>query len=84
MDEKVIDQRLTDPEQRFKVSVLYSSIDIITSQLQQRFNGVNFIATKFQCPSLHFLLPDTTTDEILFEVATSLSNVYLKDLSSDF
>ena len=82
IDKKEIDQQLTDPEQRFNLSVFYSSI--IISQLQQRFNGVNFIATKFQCLSPHFLLSDTATDKILFEAATSLSNGYLEDLSSDF
>ena len=41
LDEWAIDQRLTDPEKQFQVNVFRSSIDIVMTQLEHRFNGID-------------------------------------------
>jgi len=47
-DELCADQRLTDPENNFKINVFYTNIDIIISQLRRRFMGMNNIVNKFK------------------------------------
>ena len=39
--------RLTNAEQRFRITVFNCVIDVVTSQLTQRFTAINNIAVKF-------------------------------------
>jgi hypothetical protein len=83
-DEQAVDQRLQDPVKRFQVNVFIASIDIIVTQLDGRFTSVDAVATTFQCLSPQFLSADTSTDEVVFQSATSLAAAYSCDISENF
>ena len=81
-DELSVDQRLTCPDERFKVTVFYGCIDIIVSQLKHRFTAMDAIAKRFYC-----LCPRQLTqasDDELHASAEALALVYENDLSAAF
>ena len=43
------DQRLTDPEEAFKVNVFYQTVDNAIMQLKQRFKGQKMVTNLFSC-----------------------------------
>ena len=81
-DELCEDERLTDAEYNFKTSIFYACIDIVTTQLSRRFEGMNAVATRFRCIQPCALL--TEDDDSLYRHAKNLSSTYEKDLSVDF
>uniref|UniRef100_A0A3B1J2K6 DUF4371 domain-containing protein n=1 Tax=Astyanax mexicanus TaxID=7994 RepID=A0A3B1J2K6_ASTMX len=81
-DELTEDQRLTNPEEIFKVNVFYMCIDTVVSQVRTRFHGMDSVTRKFQ-----FLCPTEllrASDEALNESAQTLAAIYNEDLSSEF
>ncbi|KAG9282427.1 zinc finger MYM-type protein 1-like [Astyanax mexicanus] len=81
-DELTEDQRLTNPEEIFKVNGFYMCIDTVVSQVRTRFHGMDSVTRKFQ-----FLCPTEllrASDEALNESAQTLAAIYNEDLSSEF
>jgi hypothetical protein len=48
-DELSTDQRLTDPEEAFKINVFYQTVDNAIMQLKQRFEGQKMVTSLFSC-----------------------------------
>ena len=46
-DELCDDSRLTDPEMRFKVNVVYRTLDILINQVVHRFRGMQVVVDTF-------------------------------------
>ena len=80
-DELCEDERLADPENHFKTSVLYACLDIVIAQLTLRFDGMRTVATRFRCIQPSILLNDD--DDMLYSHAQKLAATYNKDLSAD-
>lgn len=81
-DELCVDERLQDPEARFKTTVFYRCLDIAINQLHNRFTGMNTVVQRFQ-----ILQPATLSaesDDTVFKEATKLREFYQDDLSNDF
>ncbi len=81
-DELAEDTRLTNAEQRFRITVFNCVIDTVTSQLTQRFMAMNDIASKFSIifPSVLSSLPE---HDIVLQAA-ALQKQYSSDLSEAF
>eukprot|EP00795_Rhopilema_esculentum_P016776 gene16776-biopygen5917 len=48
-DELVVDGRLMDPEQSFKINVFYKTVDTALMQLTERFKGQAMVTSLFSC-----------------------------------
>ncbi len=81
-DELAEDTRLTNAEQRFRIMVFNCVIDIVTSQLTQRFTAMNNIAARFSVifPSILSSIPEHD----IVSLATGLQKEYSCDLSEAF
>lgn len=80
-DELISDQRLRDPEKRFKTEVFLKNIDIIFSQLQVRFKAVNEINILFRCLTPEILNKNDIADNELLKMADLLVEAYPDDIS---
>lgn len=78
-DELSTDHRFLNSEERFKLNVFYSTIDIITSQLKNRFKSFSHINEKF-----NFFFPSVflnLTVEDIIQKGDALQHFYEKDLA---
>ncbi|GFX52357.1 uncharacterized protein TNCV_4323751 [Trichonephila clavipes] len=76
------DEKLQDRERLFEVDVFKANVDVITTQLKNRFESMNGIYKSFS-----FLPPKnsvSTTNDLLYNEASNLQEVYSLDLSSEF
>ncbi|GFT33954.1 uncharacterized protein TNCV_4384211 [Trichonephila clavipes] len=76
------DEKLQDRERLFEEDVFKANVDVITTQLKNRFESMNGIYKSFS-----FLFPKnivSTTNDLLYNEASNLQNVYSLDLSSEF
>lgn len=80
-DELCQDERLTDSERHFKVSVFYATLDTVISQLTTRFETMREISSLFSILSPKYLLE--TTDAEMSEKVNALVKEYEEDLSVD-
>uniref|UniRef100_A0A8C3A0E6 DUF4371 domain-containing protein n=1 Tax=Cyclopterus lumpus TaxID=8103 RepID=A0A8C3A0E6_CYCLU len=81
-DELCEDERLLDPEEHFKVSVFYQTVDIAITQVTRRFSGMQEVARRFG-----FLCPRellSKSDNDMYQSASALAEQYSDDLSADF
>ena len=81
-DEEARDEPITDAEKKFRVEVFFKVIDTVTSQLEERFKGQNFVAKTFI-----FLTPKSMLKMTVSEVrcaAYDLVSTYKSDLCSEF
>jgi len=81
--ELISDQRLSDPEQRFRVEVFVSNVDIVLAQLKVRFEAITEVTTIFQCLTPKVLTNRSISDNELIKIAEKLVNAYPLDLSSN-
>ncbi|GFT02257.1 hypothetical protein TNCV_85001 [Trichonephila clavipes] len=75
-------EKLQDRERFFEVDVFKANVDIITTQLKNRFESMNGIYKSFS-----FLPPKnivSTTNDLLYNEAGNLQKVYSLNLSSEF
>jgi hAT family C-terminal dimerisation region len=81
-DELAEDSRLTDPEDCFRINVFYAVLDIVNSQLKQRFAAMLAVNEKFSVLNPAVL---SQLDEFnIMQKATKLQEDYPDDLSSAF
>ncbi|GFU94440.1 uncharacterized protein TNCV_2644281 [Trichonephila clavipes] len=76
------DEKLQDRERLFEVDVFKANVDVITTQLKNRFESMNGIYK-----SSSFLSPKnivSTTNDLLYNEASNLQKGYSRDLSSEF
>ncbi|GFV40005.1 hypothetical protein TNCV_4412361 [Trichonephila clavipes] len=76
------DEKLQDRERLFEVDVFKANVDVITTQLKNRFESMNGIYKSF-----NFLSPKSivsTTNGLLYNEASNLQKIYSFDLSSKF
>jgi hypothetical protein len=76
------DERLTDSESRFKVTVFYPMLDIIFSQVNNRFKGMKNVLDNYKVIQPHFLARSTDTE--LREEAEKFAKVFSEDVSPLF
>jgi hypothetical protein len=81
-DELCQDERLADAESYFRVHVFNACLDIVISQLTQRFSGLRSTVDLFKVIQPETL--STATDEELFQQANRLVNFYKNDITADF
>jgi len=81
-DELAEDTRLTNAEQRFRITVFNCLIDTVTTQITQRFTAMHSLITKFTV-IFPITLSSAPEDEIV-EQATALQKAYSCDLSEAF
>ena len=81
-DELAEDSRLAGPEDCFRISVFNAVLDIVISQMQNRFQGMTNITEKFSIlqPNTQY----TVSEKVLLESATKLKDDYSDDLSDAF
>ncbi|GFT32184.1 hypothetical protein TNCV_1034651 [Trichonephila clavipes] len=80
-DDFIVDEKLQDREQLFEVDVFKANVDVITTQLKNRFESMNGIYKSF-----NFLSPKnsvSTTNDLLYNEVSNLQ-VYSLNLSSEF
>jgi len=76
------DSRLTDPEECFRINVFYAVLDIVNSQLKQKFAAMLAVSEIFSVLNPAVL---SQLDEFnIMQKATKLQEDYLDDLSSAF
>lgn len=80
-DELTQDERLTDPEKQFEVTVFNSTLDIVVNQIKGRFESIKLINSMFTVLTPKFLL--TATDEEVTEKSSILVKEYEDDLSDN-
>lgn len=80
-DELCQDERLTDSEKHFKVSVFYATLDTVISQLTTRFEAMKEISSLFSILSPKYLLE--ATDIEMSKKVNALVEEYEEDLSVD-
>ena len=81
-DELSEDERLTDAERYFKVQVFNATLDIIISQLSQRFASMRETCHVFE--SLRPMTLQLAGDDELLEKARRLSDHYSRDIAPTF
>ncbi|XP_053156183.1 zinc finger MYM-type protein 1-like [Hemicordylus capensis] len=81
-DELCEDQRLTNAEDSFRVNVFLCVLDIASSQLKLRFEGLHEVVTTFNV--LHPSTLATATDEDLLEAGELMVTKYDTDLTTSF
>lgn len=80
-DEIITDQRLCDPEQRFKVEVFLQTLDIVLMQLKSRFESIAEITCVFECITAKVLQDEKMSDNQLLVLANRLVDAYSDDIS---
>ncbi|XP_044133947.1 zinc finger MYM-type protein 1-like [Bufo gargarizans] len=80
--ELCLDERLQDPEKRFKTTIFYATLDVITSQLSSRFGSMNTVVERFRIIQPRVLA--TESEDNLFQAALQFQHYYQDDISSDF
>ncbi|GFV96269.1 hypothetical protein TNCV_2812461 [Trichonephila clavipes] len=81
-DDFKADEKLQDRERLFEVDVFKANVDIITTQLKNRFESMNGIYKSFS-----FLSPKnivSTANDLSYKEASNFQKVYSLDLSSEF
>ncbi|GFW70622.1 uncharacterized protein TNCV_1624541 [Trichonephila clavipes] len=76
------DEKLQDKERLFEVDVFKANVDVISTQLKNRFESMYGIYKSFS-----FLSPKnivSTTNDLLYNEASNLQKVYSLDISSEF
>ncbi|KAJ4930978.1 hypothetical protein JOQ06_025279, partial [Pogonophryne albipinna] len=81
-DELSQDERLSDGESRFRINVFNASLDIINSQLSQRFTSMRETNELFQ--AIHPGTLNRAQDNALHQHAQRLADHYSRDLSLSF
>ncbi|KAF3844231.1 hypothetical protein F7725_013572 [Dissostichus mawsoni] len=81
-DELSQDERLSDGESRFRINVFNASLDIINSQLSQRFTSMRETNELFQ--AIHPGTLNRAQDNALHQHAQRLADHYSRDLSPSF
>ncbi|KAI4812344.1 hypothetical protein KUCAC02_023742 [Chaenocephalus aceratus] len=81
-DELSQDERLSDGESRFRINVFNASLDIINSQLSQRFTSMRETNKLFQ--AIHPGTLNRAQDNALHQHAQRLADHYSRDLSPSF
>ncbi|KAJ4941078.1 hypothetical protein JOQ06_027365 [Pogonophryne albipinna] len=81
-DELSQDERLSDGESRFRINVFNASLDIINSQLSQRFTSMRETNELFQ--AIHPRTLNRAQDNALHQHAQRLADHYSRDLSPSF
>ncbi|KAJ4921640.1 hypothetical protein JOQ06_027721 [Pogonophryne albipinna] len=81
-DELSQDERLSDGESRFRINVFNANLDIINSQLSQRFTSMRETNKLFQ--AIHPGTLNRAQDNALHQHAQRLSDHYSRDLSPSF
>ncbi|KAF3859013.1 hypothetical protein F7725_021412 [Dissostichus mawsoni] len=81
-DEPSQDERLSDGESRFRINVFNASLDIIKSQLSQRFTSMSETNELFQ--AIHPGTLNRAQDNALHQHAQRLADHYSRDLSPSF
>ncbi|GFR22345.1 uncharacterized protein TNCT_494431 [Trichonephila clavata] len=76
------DEKLQETERLFEVDVLKANVDIITTQLKNRFESMNGIYKSFSFFSPKNIV--STTNDLLYNEVSNLQKVYSLDLSSEF
>ena len=79
-DELAVDESISDPLYKFKIEIYNNALDIMISQINERF-----ISMKSICKNFSFLSPESLlnySDEQLSTDAINLSNKYDTDISS--
>ena len=78
-DELSEDTRLTDTEELFRVNVFNVTVDTFTTQLQQRFFAMKYLAEKFSVSNPDVLAQ--SNDQQVLQRAEALQREYEDDLS---
>lgn len=81
-DELCEDERLSDAESHFRINVFNASLDIIISQLSQRFTSMRKTDKLFQ--AIHPATLKNAQDDALYQDAQRLMGHYSRDLSPRF
>ncbi|KAI4809403.1 hypothetical protein KUCAC02_018286 [Chaenocephalus aceratus] len=81
-DELSQDERLSDGESRFRMNVFNASLDIINSQLSQRFTSMRETNELFQ--AIHPGTLNRAQDNALHQHAQRLADHYSRDVSPSF
>ncbi|KAG8540294.1 hypothetical protein GDO81_019541 [Engystomops pustulosus] len=81
-DKWAVDERLNDSEKHFQVTVFFPCLDIVTSQLLNRFMGMDKVLGRFNIIQPAML--SSASDDVLFQAASKLQEIYQEDLSSSF
>ncbi|QQP56876.1 Uncharacterized protein FKW44_001691, partial [Caligus rogercresseyi] len=81
-DELSQDERLADADSYFRVHVFNACLDIVISQLTQRFTGLRSTAERFK--AIQPMTLCTATDDELFRQASKLVDIYRDDITEDF
>ncbi|GFT71830.1 uncharacterized protein TNCV_4588831 [Trichonephila clavipes] len=76
------DEKLQDRERLYEVDVFKANVDVITTQLKNRFERMNGIYKSFGILSPKNIV--STTNDLLYNEASNLQKVYSLDLSSEF
>ena len=81
-DELFEDTRLTDPEDSFRVNIFNVTVYTLTTQLQQRFFAMKYLAEKLSVSNPDVLAQ--SNDQQVLQRAEALQREYEDDLSPAF
>ena len=81
-DELAEDSRLDDPEDCFRVNVFNAALDILITQLKQRFTAMITVTDRFSVLTPTVL--SRTDEREIIQLATKLQREYQDDLSREF
>ena len=81
-DELAEDSRLDDPEDCFRVNVFNAALDILITQLKQRFTAMITVTDRFSVLTPTVL--SRTDEREIIQLATKLQREYQDDLSQEF
>ena len=81
-DELCEGERHVDAELLYKTSFFYANLEILISQLNARFEGLQTVTKRFRC--IHPTALTTDKDDALYQAVIELANIYSADLSSNF
>ena len=80
-DELICDQRISDPEQRFRVEVFIRNVDVVLAQLKARLGAISEVTEIFQCLTPKILTDNSLSDNELIKLADKLVEAYDLDIS---
>jgi hypothetical protein len=85
-DELSTDQRLTDPEEAFKVNVFYQTVDNAIMQLKQRFEGQKMVTSLFSClhPQNMSQLKSSQLETVAEAIVEEYPTDFTQELVSEF
>ncbi|CAK1599565.1 unnamed protein product [Parnassius mnemosyne] len=78
-DELSQDERISDPESYFKINVYYCCLDILISQIKQRFQSLCDLSNMFEVLQPEKLL--SSSNEVIKNASGKLSAKYSEDIS---